>query len=127
MCKYMEALEPPAQIIEADLDRPDHQQDILALTAAYALDPMGNGEPLPPDVLERLIPSLKSHPTTLIFLAYKNQRAVGLATCFRGFSTFAARPLINISDLAVLPAHRGRAIGRRLLDVVEQTARETGC
>ena len=65
--------------------------------------PMGNGGPLPPEVLDRLIPGLKNHPTTLIFLAYKNQQAVGSATCFRGFSTFAARPLINIHDLVVLP------------------------
>ena len=88
---------------------------------------MGNGGPLPPEVLERLIPGLKNHPTTLIFLAYKNQQAVGLATCFRGFSTFAARPLINIHDLVVLPDHRGMGIGRRLLAAVEQKARETGC
>jgi ribosomal protein S18 acetylase RimI-like enzyme len=78
-------------------------------------------------VLERLISGLKSHPTTLIFLAYKDQHAVGLATCFRGFSTFAARPLINIHDLVVLPAHRGMGIGRRMLAAVERKARETGC
>jgi ribosomal protein S18 acetylase RimI-like enzyme len=121
--------EPDAsiEVVEADLDRPDHQQDILALTAAYALDPMGNGGPLPREVLERLIPGLKSHPTTLIFLAYKDGHAVGLATCFRGFSTFAAQPLINIHDLVVLPAHRGMGIGRRMLAAVEQKARETGC
>jgi len=114
-------------IVEADLNQPDHQRDVLALTAAYALDPMGNGGPLPPEVLERLISGLKNHPTTLIFLAYKDQHAVGLATCFRGFSTFAARPLINIHDLVVLPAHRGMGIGRRMLAAVERKARGTGC
>ena len=114
-------------VVEADLERVDHQRDVLALTAAYALDPMGNDGPLPSEVLERLIPGLKSHPTTLVFLAYKNQQAVGLATCFRGFSTFAARPLINIHDLVVLPDHRGMGIGHRLLAAVEQCARATGC
>ena len=115
------------EIIEADLDRPDQQHAILALTAAYALDPMGNGGPLPPDALERLLPGLRDHPTTLIFLAYRKGQPVGLATCFRGFSTFAARPLINISDLAVLPEHRGAGIGRQLLQAVEQKARELNC
>ena len=114
-------------ILEADLNLPAHQQDVLALTAAYALDPMGNGGPLPAEALERLIPGLRNHPTTLIFLAYKNQQAVGLATCFRGFSTFAAQPLINISDLAVLPKHRGQGIGRHMLAAVEKKARELGC
>jgi GNAT superfamily N-acetyltransferase len=88
---------------------------------------MGNGGPLPRESLDRLIPGLKNHPTTLIFLAYKNQQAVGLATCFRGFSTFAARPLINIHDLVVLPNHRGMGIGRRLLAAIEQKARELDC
>ena len=120
-------MNPPAKIVEADLDRPDHQRDVLALTAAYAHDPMGNGGPLPPDVLERLIPGLRSHPTTVIFLAYVQERPVALATCFRGFSTFFALPLMNISDLAVLPEHRGRGIGRQLLGAVERKARQLGC
>jgi ribosomal protein S18 acetylase RimI-like enzyme len=125
----MELLEPDSSInvVEADLDRRDHPLDVLALTATYALDPMGNGGPLPPDVLDRLIPGLKNHPTTLIFLAYKKHEAVGLATCFRGFSTFAAQSLINISDLAVLPEHRRQGIGRRLLAAVEQKARNLDC
>src|SRR5438093_4884598 len=97
-----------AEIVEADLNRAEHQNDVLALTAAYALDPMGNGGPLSTESLERLIPGLKSHPTTLIFLAYVEGKAVGIATCFRGFSTFRARPLIIIHDLAVRPEHRGR-------------------
>jgi ribosomal protein S18 acetylase RimI-like enzyme len=56
-----------------------------------------------------------------------DETAVGIATCFLGFSTFAARPLINVHDLAVLPEHRGRGIGRGLLEAVEHCARERGC
>jgi GNAT superfamily N-acetyltransferase len=115
------------EIVEADLDRPEHQRDVLSLTAAYAFDPMGNGGLLPAEVLDRLIPGLKSHPTTLIFLTYVDDQPVALATCFRGFSTFHALPLINISDLAVLPEYRGRGIGRQLLAAVERKARELGC
>jgi GNAT superfamily N-acetyltransferase len=114
-------------ITEANLSDAAHQRDVLALTAAYARDPMGNGAPLPQETLERLIIGLQSHPTTLIFLAHDRDRSIGIATCFRGFSTFAARPLINIHDLAVLPEYRGRGVGRRLLEAVEQKARELGC
>ena len=115
------------EIVEADLGRTDHQEAVRALTAAYAIDPMGNGGPLPSDVLDRLIPGLQAHPTTLIFLAYRDRHAIGLATCFRGFSTFTARPLINISDLSILPEFRGRGLGRQLLAAVERRARELGC
>lgn len=115
------------EIVEADLERPEHQQDVLALTQAYARDPMGNGGPLPPEVAERLIPGLRDHPTTLIFLAYLDGKAAGIATCFRGFSTFYAQPTINLHDVAVLPEHRGAGIGRRLLEAVAARGRALGC
>ena len=114
-------------ILQADLDRPDHQAAVVAITAAYALDRMANGAPLPPDVLERLIPGLQAHPTTLVFLAAVGGQFVGLATCFVGFSTFAARPVVNLHDLCVLDTHRGQGIGRTLLRAVEQAALERGC
>jgi ribosomal protein S18 acetylase RimI-like enzyme len=117
----------PVTIIEADLTNAQHQLDVETMTAAYARDAMGNGQPLPPDVLARLVPGLRAHPTTIIFLAYVEDEAVGIATCFLGFSTFAARPLINIHDLAVSAEHRGRGIGRSLLEAVERAARERGC
>ena len=115
------------KIVQADLARSDHQEAVVAMTAAYALDTMGNGGPLSPEVLARLVPGLRAHPTTLVFLAYVDEVPVGIATCFLGFSTFAARPLINIHDLAVLPEHRGRGIGGALLRAVEVAARERGC
>ena len=115
------------EIMEADLDRPEHQHAVLKLTNAYARDPMGNGKPLSEAVRRDLIPGLRQHPTTVIFLAYQGNNALGIANCFIGFSTFAARPLINISDLAVLPEYREQHIGRRLLEAVERKAREIGC
>src|SRR4029078_5030039 len=102
------------QIIKADLENRDHQQAVIALTAAYALEPTGNGGPLPSQVLARLIAEIQNHPPSLIFLAYNNGEPVGIATCFVGFSTFAARPLINISDLAILPDRRRPGSGRAL-------------
>jgi ribosomal protein S18 acetylase RimI-like enzyme/uncharacterized damage-inducible protein DinB len=116
-----------ADIVEADLSRPDHQEAVVALIAAYAKDPMGNSGPLPPDVMERLIPGLRAHPTTLILLAYADGRPIGIASCFVGFSTFYARPLVNIHDLAILPEFRGREVGRRLLDAVSDKAKALGC
>lgn len=114
-------------VIEADLDREDHQRAVLDMISAYALDPMGAGKPIPNDTREKLIEGLRGHPTTLVFLAYDGDDPVGIAVCFRGFSTFQAKPLINIHDLSVIPTHRGRGIGRKLLDAVERKAQDTGC
>ncbi len=115
------------EIVEADLNRPDHQSTVLELIDAYARDPMGNGGPLSEDVMERLIPGLRGHPTSMVFLAYSDGAAAGVAVCFLGFSTFAAQPLINIHDLAVLPTERGRGVGRRLLEAVADKGRTLGC
>lgn len=114
-------------IVEADLGRREHQEAVLAMTDAYSRDDFGDGKPLDPGARERLIPGLRAHPTTLIMLAFDGERPVGAATCFIGFSTFAARPLVNIHDLVVLPQSRGAGVGRRLLEAVERRALELGC
>lgn len=113
--------------LEANLENPGHQQAILALLNAYAQDPMGDGKPLADEVQQRLIPGLQAHPTTLVILAFRGAEPVGMAICFRGFSTFAARPLLNIHDFVVLDQHRGQGIGRRVMDEVEAAARRLGC
>ena len=113
--------------VEADLNRSEHRRAVLDLIDAYSRDSMGDGKPLSPEARNRLIGGLREHPTTLIILAFKSSEPVGVAVCFRGFSTFAARPLLNIHDLNVLPAYRGIGIGRGLLAVVEAKARELGC
>jgi ribosomal protein S18 acetylase RimI-like enzyme len=114
-------------IVQADLSDPRHAEDVRRLTAEYATDRMGNGGPLGQDILDRLIPGLRSMPQARIWIAYLSDGPVGLATCFVGFSTFAALPIINVHDLAVSPAHRGLGIGRALLTAVERAAREMGC
>ncbi len=114
-------------IIEADLAQPSHQRAVCEMLDAYARDPMGGGRPLEDAVRERLVPALRDHPTTLILLAYDGAKPVGIAACFRGFSTFAARPLLNLHDLSVVAEYRGRGIGRLLLAAVEEQAQALGC
>jgi len=114
-------------IVQSDSSSLEHQQATLQLLDAYASDPMGDGRPLSDIARQDVIAGLRRHPMTIVFLAYQDNLAVGLAICFRGFSTFAARPLVNISDFYVAPTLRGAGIGRRLLTAVERHAREIGC
>jgi len=117
----------PTAVTKADLDLVEHQETIVLLLNEYAQDPMGDGCPLSEQTRRELIPGLRNHPTTAVFLAYQGAEPVGLAICFRGFSTFAARPLLNIHDFYVRFSCRGAGIGRRLLESIEQHAREIGC
>src|SRR6266404_1841811 len=115
------------RIVEANLSLRADQEAVLAMVDAYSRDAMGDGKSLDPDVRTQLIPGLRRHPTTLIFLAFDGDQPIGAAVCFIGFSTFAAKPLINIHDFVVLSALRGKGVGRRLLKAIERKARELGC
>jgi GNAT superfamily N-acetyltransferase len=115
------------EVTDADLDSPSHQRAVVDLIDAYAQDPLANGAPLADEIKRALIPGLKQHPTTVILLALDGPLPVGIAVCFLGFSTFAARPLLNIHDIFTAPSHRGRGAGRRLLEAVAAKARQLGC
>jgi len=114
-------------VVEADLSHPDHQAAILQLLNAYSMDPMGDGKPLSDAARRGLIPGLRQHPTTIVFIAHGGAEPVGLAVCFRGFSTFAARPLMNVHDFFVSPAYRGAGVGRLIFAEIERRARQLGC
>jgi ribosomal protein S18 acetylase RimI-like enzyme len=116
-----------ATITEANLDDPAHASAIVEIIDSYAREPQGGGAPLSDDARANLIDGLRAHPTSLVLLAVVDGAPVGAAVCQWGFSTFAARPLVNIHDLAVLPEHRGQGIGQALLLAVEQRAMARGC
>jgi ribosomal protein S18 acetylase RimI-like enzyme len=114
-------------ITAADLEDPTHARGVLELLDTYAREAIGAGRPLSPDVQRRLIGELRARDNAVVLLALDSGRPVGVAVCFVGFSTFAARPLLNVHDLAVLPAFRGRGVGRKLLEAADARARELGC
>jgi len=115
------------QIYQANLADARDSAGIVDILNSYASDPKGGGRPLAADVKGRLIGMLREHPTTLVLIAAVDAEPVGVAVCFFGMSTFRARPLVNIHDLAVLPGYRGRGVGRALLGAVEEHARRRGC
>jgi len=63
----------------------------------------------------------------VVFLALLDGEPTGVAVCFRGYSTFTAKPLLNIHDLAVLPEKRNRGLGRALLRGIDNYAKASGC
>lgn len=119
-------LAPALTIALADYRDPCDAADVVALLDAYARDPMGGGDPLSDTVKARLPGDLAANPQAFSLLARLDDKAVGLANCFMGYSTFAAAPLVNIHDLAVLPHKRGKGIGKALLAAIEAEALKRG-
>ena len=115
------------EIIDADLANVEHQSAILAMLDSYMRDPMEGGTPMPEATRRDVLPGLRAHPACYVFLAYRDSTPVGFSICFLGFSTFNARPLINIHDMFVDASVRGKGIGRMLLERIETKARELNC
>lgn len=115
------------EIVDVDYRDPRRGEHLVALLDAYARDPMGGGAPLPNDVKQRLLIDLANRPDALSVLAYVDGEPAGLINCFEGYSTFKAKPLINIHDVVVLPGFRGQRLAHRMLERVEAIARERGC
>ena len=114
-------------IVDADLSRPEHQNALVAMLDSYMRDPMEGGEAPSERVKRDLVPGLRAHPACYVFLAYRDGSPVGFSICFLGFSTFNARPLINIHDIFVDSSVRGTGIGAMLLGRIEAKAHELNC
>ena len=124
----------PLTVLPVDYHNAEHRQALVLLLDAYARDPMGGGEPLADEVKARLCDDLAARVDAASFIAWRGGQPVGLVNCIEGYSTFKARPLMNIHDIAVLPGqpgrrpgHAGQGVGQALLQAAQDHARARGC
>ncbi|MDN7127998.1 GNAT family N-acetyltransferase [Pseudidiomarina terrestris] len=115
------------EITLADYQNPKHRQAVVAMLNDYAQDPMGGGEALPDETRQNLVDEMAKRDYVFSLLAFVDDEPVGLANCVEGFSTFAAKPVMNIHDIAVIKDFRGQGIAKRLLQEVETLAQFRGC
>ena len=121
------SLLPAIQICRVNYADETHAAALTRLLDSYARDVMGGGKPLAADVLGKVAAELAKRPHAFSVLAFVDETPAGLVNCFEGFSTFAAKPLVNVHDVTVEPQYRGRGIARLMLAEVERIARERGC
>ena len=66
-------------------------------------------------------------PYAEVLIARVDGVPVGFALFFHNYSTFLAKPGIYLEDLFVLPEHRHKGVGKKLLARVARIAKERGC
>jgi len=106
-------------VVQADYANAAHAAAIISVLDTYARDPMGGGQPLHSKVKTHLVAEMAGRPHLFSVLAFFGNEPIGLVNCVEGFSTFACRPLVNIHDIAVIPAYRGQGIATKMLTQVE--------
>lgn len=65
--------------------------------------------------------------TVAALIAEQAGAPIGFALWFRTFSTFTGKPGLYLEDLFVLPAHRGKGVGRMILRDLARRALASGC
>lgn len=119
----------PIHICRVDYADSVHASALVALLDAYAHDPMGGGAGLSEYAKNHVVAGLAARPQAFSVLAFAqdaNQTPVGLVNCIEGFSTFAAKPLVNVHDVIVLPDWRGQGVASAMIENVIQIARDRG-
>lgn len=114
--------------IQVDYSNAKHCSDLIALLAEYAeYETDESGRMMMPEELLDIPSKLAEFPTAFSILAYDGDSAVGLANCLYGFSTFQGRPLVNIHDVVVTEACRGRGVAGSLLAKIDEIATANDC
>lgn len=85
------------------------------------------GYPAPADAVERRLDRLLESKADLQLVAVDGDRVVGLAGLQIGRSLEHDSPVGKLSELVVDENHRGRGLGKALVQAVEREARARGC
>lgn len=105
---------------ETDMAAQRDQDSIVSLLNEF----MGVRGSMPdtPRIDPGIIQKLKNLGTAKIYLCEDDEKSVGIAVCFRGFSTYKQCELLNIHDFYMGEAYQGRGIGTLFLNFIEQEA-----
>jgi ribosomal protein S18 acetylase RimI-like enzyme len=103
-----------------------HQKAFTHLMNCYRTDPMGGVAEMTDEESKKIIKDLQSHPTYLGFFVAYGDQFIGLANCFTNYSTFKAKPLLNIHDFIISPRWRGKKAAEFLLNEMAKYLKEKG-
>ena len=113
-------------ILPVDLQNTVHCEQLIKLLNDYMNDPMGNLAPMEKGLAPRIISGLQGYGSYLGFFVLAGEKFAGLANCNQNFSTFKAKPLLNIHDFIVSPEFRAAGAGHFLMKGILDHASKMG-
>ncbi|HOV15487.1 MAG TPA: GNAT family N-acetyltransferase [Spirochaetota bacterium] len=115
-------------IIKSKLKTDSEREAFINLLNEYIEDKMGGGNPYnEKDRISKIIKDIMYFPTALIFFAADEVNYLGMAVTFLGYSTFNAKPLINIHDLIISKKYRNLGVGKKILENIIEYGKEAEC
>jgi ribosomal protein S18 acetylase RimI-like enzyme len=106
---------------------PDDLKAVALFVNEYIEEECGIEHVLKPLHQLRMVNGLDEHPKSIVLLAKVYDVYAGMLVGFENFSTFTAKPMLNIHDVFVSPGFRGRGVGRKMIEKIESIARERSC
>ena len=94
---------------------------IIKVLEDYKSDKMGNSSSYSRDEKDSLLRLFDSFSNVFIFTIYKDEKLAGGAVCFKTFSTFKCKPLINIHDFCIISEFRSQGFGKSLMKGILET------
>ena len=113
-------------LLNVDLHNELHTRQVIKLLNDYMNDPMGNNAPMDESLAHQIIAGLKTYAGYLGFFVLSGDQFAGLANCNQNFSTFKAKPILNIHDFIVAPEFRTIGAGHFLMKGILDYASENG-
>lgn len=105
----------------ANLEDKADAATVIELLNGFSRQSSRGGE-LPEDLKNTLIDNLIAFGNAMIYLAEEGDRAVGLANCFKTFSTFKNSLVLNIHDFYITEEFQGKGVGTDFLHYIEKDA-----
>lgn len=72
------------------------------------------------EIDENTFEKMKNLGFSKIYLCESDSNIIGIAVCFKGFSTYKQSELINIHDFYIQKDYQGKGIGMMFLDYIEK-------
>lgn len=113
-------------ILQVNLQNPLDCDQVIKLLNDYMNDPMGNNRAMLEGMVPQIISGLKQHSGFLGFFVMADEQFAGLANCNSNFSTFKAKPILNIHDFIIAPEFRNIGAGQFLLAGIINFASQNG-